>query len=188
MAQAGAASKTQANRGTESAAEHAPGNAPPAESAASASSSVDPASVATASVPKTPGAGAPVEPPSGGLLVTQNGKVIYRLPPDGQRAAPSTRTPAKESGEVSEKRLIHRVEPEYPPEARAQHIQGSVVLDVQIGGDGAVRNIAVVEGDRSLADAAVQAVRQWRYQPFSVNGQPAEMQTRITIRFTLPPT
>ena len=188
QARAGAASNTRANRGTESVAEHAPGNAPPADSVASASSSGSSASVPTASVAKTPGAGAPLEPPSGGLLVTQNGKVIYRLQPDGQRAAPSTRTPAKESGEVSEKRLIHRVEPEYPPEARAQHIQGSVVLDVQIGGDGAVRNIAVVEGDRSLADAAVQAVRQWRYQPFSVNGQPAEMQTRITIRFTLPPT
>ena len=188
QARAGAASNTPANRGTESSAQHEPRNAPPADSVASASSSGSSASVPTASVPKTPGAGAPLEPPSGGLLVTQNGKVIYRLQPDGQRAAPSTRTPAKESGEVSEKRLIHRVEPEYPPEARAQHIQGSVVLDVQIGGDGAVRNIAVVEGDRSLADAAVQAVRQWRYQPFSVNGQPAEMETRITIRFTLPPT
>lgn len=186
--QAGAASNTQANRGTESAAQHEPGTAPRADSAASPTSSGDSASVGTASVPKTPGAGAPVAPPSGGLLVTQNGKVIYRLPPDGQRAATAPRTPAKESGEASEKRLIHRVEPEYPPEARAQHIQGSVVLDVQIGGDGAVRNIAVVEGDRMLADAAVQAVRQWRYQPFSANGQPGEMQTRITIRFTLPPT
>ena len=188
QARAGAASNTRANRGTESAAEHEPGNAPPADSVASASSSGGSTSVPIASVAKTPGAGAPVEPPSGGMLVTQNGKVIYRLPPDGQRAATATRKPAKETGEGSEKRLIHRVEPEYPPEARAQHIQGSVVLDVQIGGDGAVRNIAVVEGDRSLADAAVQAVRQWRYQPFSVNGQPAEMQTRITIRFTLPPT
>ncbi len=188
QALAGSASNTQANRGTESAAQHEPGTAPRADSAASATSSGDSASVGAASVPKTPGAGAPVAPPSGGLLVTQNGKVIYRLPPDGQRAATAPRTPAKESGEASEKRLIHRVEPEYPPEARAQHIQGSVVLDVQIGGDGAVRNIAVVEGDRMLADAAVQAVRQWRYQPFSVNGQPGEMQTRITIRFTLPPT
>jgi len=80
------------------------------------------------------------------------------------------------------------VEPEYPPEARTQHIQGAVVLDVQIGGDGAVHNIAVVEGNSLLAEAAVQAVRQWRYQPFSVDGQSVEMQTRITIRFTLPPT
>jgi protein TonB len=44
----------------------------------------------------------------------------------------------------------------------------------------------VVDGNATLAEAAVQAVRQWRYQPYSVDGRPAEMQTRVTIRFTLP--
>jgi protein TonB len=51
-----------------------------------------------------------------------------------------------------------------------------------------VHEIAVVEGEPVLAEAAVQAVRQWRYRPYSVDGRPVEMQTRITIRFTLPPT
>lgn len=88
---------------------------------------------------------------------------------------------------VSATRLIHRVEPEYPPEARAQHIQGAVRLDIQIGGEGAVHSIEVVEGDPLLAAAAVQAVRQWRYRPYSVDGRAIEMQTRVTIRFTLPP-
>jgi protein TonB len=60
-------------------------------------------------------------------------------------------------------------------------------LDVQIGGEGAVHNIVVVDGNAMLAEAAVQAVRQWRYQPYSVDGRPVEMQTRVTIRFTLPP-
>ena len=82
--------------------------------------------------------------------------------------------------------MIHRVEPEYPAEAAAQQIQGLVTLDVQIGDEGAVHNIAVVEGNPVLAAAAVQAVRQWKYQPYVVNGRPVEMQTRITIRFTLP--
>jgi protein TonB len=76
----------------------------------------------------------------------------------------------------------------YPPAARAQQIQGAVTLDVQIGEEGAVHNIEVVEGNPLLADAAVQAVRQWRYRPYSVDGRPVEMQTRVTIRFTLPPT
>jgi periplasmic protein TonB len=78
------------------------------------------------------------------------------------------------------------VEPEYPQEARTRHIQGSVTLDVEIGGEGAVHNIAVIDGNAMLAEAAVQAVRQWRYQPYSGDGQPVEMQTRVTIRFRLP--
>jgi protein TonB len=128
-----------------------------------------------------------VEPPSAGLLVTQNGKVIYRLPPEEPRAATGTSGTTEASENVSATRLIHRVDPQYPPDASARHIQGLVALDIQIGADGAVHNIAVVEGDPVLAGAAVQAVRQWRYQPYSVDGRPVEMQTRITIRFTLPP-
>ena len=117
-----------------------------------------------------------VEPQSGGLVVTQNGKVIYKLPAGTSSVA----------GDVSDSRLIHRVEPQYPAEARARHIQGAVALDVQVGGDGAVHNITVVEGDPVLAEAAVQAVRQWRYRPYSVDGRAVEMQTRVTIRFRLP--
>lgn len=129
----------------------------------------------------------PEEPPSGGLQVTQNGKVIYRLPPAEEPGSASTSQSLERSEMVSATRLIHRVEPEYPPEARAQHIQGAVRLDIQIGGEGAVHNIEVVEGDPLLAAAAVQAVRQWRYRPYSVDGRAIEMQTRVTIRFTLPP-
>jgi len=128
-----------------------------------------------------------VEPPSGGLVVTQNGKVIYRLPPAEQETGARTKTAAGDPEEGSATRLIHRVEPEYPQEARTKHIQGVVTLDVQVGGEGAVHNVAVVEGDPLLAEAAVAAVRQWRYQPNMVDGQPVEMQTRIKIRFTLPP-
>jgi TonB family protein len=133
------------------------------------------------------------EPPTGGLQVTQNGKVIYRLPPAEQRTGAGTRSTTEGStaggtGDASRTRLIRRVEPEYPAEARTRQIQGSVILDVQIGSDGAVRNITVVNGDPVLGEAAVAAVRQWRYQPSSVAGRPVEMQTRITIRFTLPPT
>jgi periplasmic protein TonB len=63
-----------------------------------------------------------------------------------------------------------------------------VTLDVQIGGNGAVRSVAVVEGNPVLGEAAIAAVRQWRYRPYSIDGRPVEMQTRVTIRFSLPPT
>jgi TonB family protein len=124
-------------------------------------------------------------PPDGGLEVTQNGKVIYRSPTAGQDATTGRRVTSG-SDDRSATRLLHRVEPVYPPEARAQQIQGAVTLDVQIGGEGAVHNIEVVEGNPVLAEAAVQAVRQWRYRPYSVDGHPVQMQTRVTIRFTLP--
>jgi protein TonB len=142
---------------------------------------------AAPSQPKTPSVGAAVDAPSGGLVVTQNGKIIYRLPAAEPGTASAKKAASEGSEDASTTRLIHRVEPEYPPAARAQHIQGLVTLDVQIGREGAVHNITVVEGDPVLGEAAVQAVRQWRYRPYSVNGQPVEMQTRITIRFTLPP-
>ena len=127
-----------------------------------------------------------VEPPSGGLVVTQNGKVIYRLPPAEQQAATGAGAVPEGSGDVSANRLIHRVEPQYPANASARHIQGLVTLSVQVGGDGAVRNITVVEGDPTLAEAAVHAVRQWRYRPYSVDSRPVDMQTTITLNFRLP--
>ncbi|HET9308196.1 MAG TPA: TonB family protein [Candidatus Sulfotelmatobacter sp.] len=120
--------------------------------------------------------------PVGGLLVTENGKVIYRVEP-----ANPVRTAGKGgAGRSSTSRLIHQVEPEYPPEARAKGIQGPVVLDVQVQGDGRVGTVNVVSGDPMLSEAAVKAVKQWVYQPFSVDGKPVERQTRITIRFTQP--
>ncbi len=120
--------------------------------------------------------------PSGGLLVTQNGKVIYRESSTAAAAA-STRATAEEPTS----RIIRRVDPEYPAGARSQHIQGPVVLDVQVLSDGKVGTIGIVSGHPLLAEAAVHAVRQWKYQPNVVNGRPVEGQTRITIHFTLPP-
>jgi len=126
------------------------------------------------------------EVPSGGLVVTQNGKVIYRMEPERHIAANSGLATSSAPASSSPSRLIHRVEPQYPLEARERHIQGSVVLDVQVQGEGAVGNIDVVQGDPLLSEAAVDAVRQWRYQPYFVDGRPVESQTRITIKFTLP--
>ena len=116
-------------------------------------------------------------PPAGGLLVTQNGKVIYRSSSgEGQLVA----------DDGTDRSLIHRVEPQYPAEAKARHIQGPVVLDIQVMGDGAVGKVAVVSGDPLLTQSAIDAVKQWRYQPEMQNGQEIESQARVTVKFTLP--
>lgn len=176
--QGGALSTTNAKRAPDLAAEEK--TAPVGGATGAKANPLQPAKAANAATPAAL--------PDGGLQVTQNGKVIYRLPPAGQDATGAERATLEGAEDNSTKRLIHRVEPVYPPEARAQQIQGAVTLDVQIGGEGTVHNIEVVEGNPVLADAAVQAVRQWRYRPYSVDGRPVEMQTRVTIRFTLPPT
>lgn len=120
-------------------------------------------------------------PPVGGLIVTQNGKVIYRAEP----SKPSS-TNGEKSGSLGPNRLLHRVDPEYPEAAKSQHIEGPVVLDAQVLGDGSVGNIAVVTGHPLLAQAATQAVKQWKYQPYMVDGRPVERQERITVKFSLP--
>ena len=90
------------------------------------------------------------------------------------------------SPEAAEGSLLHRVEPDYPEEARQQQIQGAVVLDVHIGQDGSVQEVTLLSGPALLAQAATRAVKQWRFKPRRVSGRPAEMQTRITLNFRLP--
>lgn len=121
------------------------------------------------------------EPPSGGLTITENGKVIYRADP-----AEEEQTPPEAESQTPATRLIHKVDPEYPAEARAQRIQGPVVLDVQVLNDGAVGNIKIVSGDPLLTGAAVNAVKQWQYQPYSAQGGAVSSQTQVTVKFSLP--
>lgn len=86
---------------------------------------------------------------------------------------------------VLEKKLIHRVEPQYPPVAQQARVQGTVRLDVLIGTDGTVREIQVVSGHPLLVPAALEAVRQWRYAPVLVNNQPAEVLSQVEVPFSL---
>jgi protein TonB len=83
--------------------------------------------------------------------------------------------------------LLRRVEPKYPDEARLQHVQGTVILDVQIGTDGKVQDVQVVSGPPLLAQASTDAIKQWRFKTPRVNGHPAEMQTQVKLNFRLPP-
>lgn len=143
---------------------------------------------------------------AGGLVVYQNGKVIYRMAPTApapgippiQQPTRSSQVSRESAGseassqvqQVSEEsaaaRVLRRVDPEYPPEARQKGLQGQVVLDARIDRDGKVQNLTVISGDPILAEAAMKAVRQWQYQPFDANGHQVEVHTKIVVPFTQP--
>ncbi len=84
---------------------------------------------------------------------------------------------------VSQGLLIKRVQPKYPPPALAVHAEGAVQIEATINKEGNVTNLKVLKGDAVLAHAAVEAVRQWRYKPYYLDGEPVEIQTEITVNF-----
>ena len=86
---------------------------------------------------------------------------------------------------VVEANLIHDVPPQYPAEAGRARIEGTVILLAVIGIDGSVKDVRVENGLPLLAQAAIDAVKQWRYKPYMINGEPVEVDSRITINFTL---
>ncbi len=81
--------------------------------------------------------------------------------------------------------LIHRVEPTYPTIARAARIQGTVELKAVIDKTGGIQDLQLVSGHPMLVPAAIGAVKQWRYRPYLLNGQPVEVETTITVIFSL---
>ena len=87
---------------------------------------------------------------------------------------------------VVEPTLVHKIAPGYPMQARNERLSGKVVLSATIAADGSVGNITVVSGSPILAEAAKQAVRQWRYHPAMLNGSPIVIQKQIMFLFTLP--
>ena len=82
--------------------------------------------------------------------------------------------------------MISSVAPVYPPEAAAQKLQGPVVLQALIGRDGSVQELKLVRGYFVLSRAAIAAVKQWRFRPYTVNGRPMQAQTTLTINFSPP--
>jgi len=86
---------------------------------------------------------------------------------------------------ISQGLLVHQVKPVYPAVARAARIQGAVVLTALIGKDGAVQELELVSGHPLLVPAAMEAVKQWRYRPYVLNGEPVLVQTTINVNFTL---
>jgi TonB family protein len=92
----------------------------------------------------------------------------------------------KVSQGVSQGLLIKRVEPVYPPLAKQMHVQGAVELLANIGKDGSITKVKLLSGDSALSGAAIDAVKKWKYKPYYLNDQPVEIQTQITVKFTLP--
>jgi len=100
---------------------------------------------------------------------------------------PARPVPAKPLlvSQLAEANLLHKVQPVYPSPARLARIQGAVELRAIIGKTGAIENLVVVRGHPMLAPAAVEAVKQWRYRPYLLNGEAIEVETDITVNFLL---
>jgi periplasmic protein TonB len=86
---------------------------------------------------------------------------------------------------IDEGNLIRKVQPIYPPLARSARIQGVVVLQAMISKQGTIENLHVLSGHPMLTAAAIDAVRQWRYRSYILNGEPVEVETQITVNFSL---
>jgi len=94
---------------------------------------------------------------------------------------PQLKVPA----DTMQRRIIHEVAPEYPEAARRAAVQGTVVLDAIVSAEGAVTQVQVVSGPETLSLAAIDAVRWWRYEPYILNGQPAIVETTVSVNFRL---
>ena len=105
----------------------------------------------------------------------------------GNAPPPPKATPKRVTvgGNVQAARLVNRVQPIYPPLARQTRISGTVKLHAIIGKNGAVEQLQVVSGHPLLVQSALDAVRQWRYQPTLLNGDPVEVDTEIDVIFSL---
>jgi TonB family protein len=98
-----------------------------------------------------------------------------------------TQTPlgVRVSSGVQSGLLIRKVAPTYPPLARQARIQGTVVLQAQISKDGNIENLQLISGHPMLVPAAIQAVKQWKYRPYLLKGEPVEVETQVQVNFTL---
>ena len=87
---------------------------------------------------------------------------------------------------VTQGLLTRRVQPVYPPQAMQMHIQGAVQVLATISKEGRITTVKILNGDPILSRAAADAVSQWRYKPYFLNGEPVEIQTQIVVNFKLP--
>jgi periplasmic protein TonB len=123
----------------------------------------------------------------GGVPGGQMGGVIGGIISSTPIAVPKVATPQRvrvSSGVVSGL-LLRKVNPVYPPLARQARIQGTVVLQAQISKTGDIENLQLITGHPMLAPAAIEAVKQWKYKPYLLNGEPVEVDTQVQVNFTL---
>jgi protein TonB len=119
----------------------------------------------------------------GGAMGGVLGGIIGNAPTVVPKAATPQRVRVSQG--VSQGLLVHQVKPVYPPLARQARIQGVVVLQAVISKDGSIEGLHLVSGHPMLAPAAMDAVKQWKYKPYFLNGEPVEVETTINVNFTL---
>jgi len=115
----------------------------------------------------------------GGVLSSFGGPAVVLPPP----STPSVYSPR--ISRMMEGNLIYRVQPQYPPLARQARVQGTVVLRAVISREGKIEHLQVISGPVLLMKSAMDAVRQWRYRPYYLNNEPVEVETQVTVNFTL---
>ncbi len=118
---------------------------------------------------------------AGGVLGGIIGGVGSNLPPPPKESPKRIRV----GGQVQTAKLVNKVTPLYPALAKQARIQGTVRLQAIIAKDGSVVELQVVSGHPLLVQAALDAVRQWRYHPTLLNGEPVEVVTTVDVIFTL---
>lgn len=101
----------------------------------------------------------------------------------GSQPASAEKAQAQVPAEVMQKLLIHRVEPVYPAEARKQRLQGVIALNVVVGRDGSVVRMHPLNGPEILAQAAMDSLRWWKFEPYRLNGEPAAVETTLAVEF-----
>jgi len=123
----------------------------------------------------------------GGVPGGSMGGVIGSVLGSVSVAPPKMATPTRVrvSSGVSNGLLIRKVNPVYPPLARQARISGTVLLQAQISKDGSIENLQLISGHPMLAPAAIEAVKQWKYKPYLLNGEPVEVDTQVQVNFTL---
>jgi periplasmic protein TonB len=129
----------------------------------------------------------PAAPPPAAVAKPAPAKPVQPAPAAVQTPPPAPSQPAalRVGGNVQEARVISRVSPAYPPLARQARIAGTVKVQATIGTDGRVRSARAVSGPPLLREAAEYAMRQWKYQPGMLNGEPTEVTTQVDFVFPL---
>ena len=123
-----------------------------------------------------------------GLVVLDGSRVIFQQEPRNPEALTDASRPGdlvSLSPEAASAYLIHRVEPVYPEQARLRNVEGEVRLEALVGKDGAVQVLKLLSGNPQLAQAAADAVRQWRFRPYQADGVARPFSTRLTVSFRL---
>jgi protein TonB len=131
------------------------------------------------------GAGQPAAPAPLEIASSSGDQAIAGIVGTSSGAHPVLK-PINVSPGVSNGLLIKQVPPLYPTLALQMRVAGAVELEANINKDGSTANVQVLKGDPLLRQAAVNAVRQWKYKPYRLDGQPVEIVTQVTVNFVLP--